>query len=97
MSSSLPPKLQRESNLHLFVALLIGRQRFWAAANVMMTCFRLANVDCAALWKSTEGFLTGRSGGSDEPTAYFRLVLLQTFMEGLLCVGIAEVPSGPTV
>lgn len=83
--------------LHLFVAHLIGRQRYWAAANVLMTCFRLANVDCAALWRSTEAFLTGRSGGSDERTAYSRLVLLQTFMEGLLCVGIAEIPSGQTV
>jgi len=63
----------------------------------MMTCFRLANIDCAALWKSTEAFLTGRSGGSEEPTACFRLMLLQTFMEGLLCVGIAEFPSGPIV
>ena len=89
--------LQRESSFHLFVADLLRRKRFWAAADVMTTCFRLANVDCAALWKSTEEFLTGRSGGNDEPTACFRLVLLQIFMEGLLCVGITEIPSGPTL
>jgi len=44
-------------------------------------------VDCAAIWKSTWRFLRGGSANDDEPTAYFRMQLMQTFMQGLLRVG----------
>lgn len=90
---SLPAMLQRESNLYQFITHLFRRQRFWAAANVMITCFRLANFHCAALWASTREFLSSDPGHGDEPTACFGLVLLQIFMEGMLSVGLDAIPN----
>jgi hypothetical protein len=91
---SLPAILQRESSLYSFVSHLLRRQRSWAAANVMTTCFRLANFHCSALWASTREFLSGNPRHGDEPTSCFGLMLLQIFMEGMLSVGLDAIPHG---
>jgi hypothetical protein len=80
----LPLALQQEKGLYTFIGSLIRQENYWAAAQVMTICLQLPMVDCAALWKPTETFLRGGSADDDEPTAYFRLLLIQTFMEGLL-------------
>jgi hypothetical protein len=87
---SLPAILQQESNLCPFVGHLLHLERYWAAAHVMTTCFRLDSIACAAIWRSAQWFLQESSPYEDDHTACFRMVLLLVFMEGLLCCDLKK-------
>lgn len=82
--NTLPVALRQGKGLYAFVGILIHLENYWAADQVMKICLQLPTVDCAALWRSTERFLRGGSESDDEPKAYFRMSLMQTFMQGLL-------------
>ena len=81
---ALPVALRQESGLYAFIGSLKDRRNYWAAANVMAICLQSRSADYAALWKATERFLRGDPRRDDEPTVYFSMVLMQTFMEGLM-------------
>jgi hypothetical protein len=87
---SVPAILQKDSSLYQFVEYLLRQERFWAAANVMTTCFRSYSITCAAIWRSTQWFLQGNTTDEDDHTACFRMILLLVFMEGLLYCGLGE-------
>jgi hypothetical protein len=84
---SLPGFLKHDNGLYTLVSHLVQQQQYWAAAQVMTICLQLPTADCAALQKATGTFLRGDPKSDDEPTVYFRMLLIQTFMEGLLGIG----------
>lgn len=88
--STLSSTLQTDGALYNFLTYLLQKQNYWPAAHVMTACFQLSDADCARIWRSAAGFLQGGSGGDDEPTACFRMTVLQTFMEGLLCLSFGK-------
>lgn len=87
---SIPSSLRHERVLSELLEHLLNIRHYWAAVNILRACFSLSHVDCKAMWTSIESFVDDSSSDDDEPALLFRLGVLQTFMEGLLCCDLRD-------